>query len=1849
MQEIEKVLQLTESEDTFRGTKRLANVSGYNTYLTSVVKKITFYNKDGVKRTLDNPDKATIDKILAADPSAEMEWQEVGYMKEGEIKKLGESRYVKKGERRSILDSPVYVVSVDGGDPIQMFKVEAEKLTRSGRVVKIIHREPYHQKVMMRVGGKVEKKNLTLTEVKRLKSVFKKSVVEFNKKLHGTPRQALSRPGVTAVLLEPMSRTPIFAYDATTDILPLYEKAVAMGAVSQKDMTKHEVRLELLAEINSKFVPGLGAAEKAKLEKEKAVLQDRIAGFNNFIKGAVLSQNFKNTLVTSESFFEDMKRRYPLHDINGEPLKIEDYFDMFTSATSLPFYVAKLQKMHTDEKLAKLEKIFSGTDKSRLEGSAGVVKEHLLEKENWADFEAVVAKKKKIEEIKDPKNRNLVARAVQIADRYRENITVAGVDQAVINTIVEEKVFNQAKETITIDEIIAKPKRLNAFEKELVRKHPGLTIGRLHSLKAHAFYKTITKLFGADLVVVSGPAYESRYLSQASDGRPKIIINIDSPTAFHRIYGHEIFHHVVAKAAPAEYMAFKKAAIKIIGPEGYKQIVDQFHFERGQFPPIKPGMEETADLGWLIRDLAEREISQEEFFAEVMAVTIAEKGFYERLSKTFAGKSLASKIIAWLIDRVTDVVKIFNKTHQDKAYAKSLLLNEEKQKWLNILFADFVGDTLFKDQDPLIAVERYNTPFGRKSLEELQGYAKNTKGWLQGTWKNTFPPGSRSRSHIVEKIEGLVDVLIKWIRKIKPTSFWADFYSEPRVITLMNQMVYGPNKHVSVFRNTVLNKHKDAFKNWTLQEQINFHDNFVRGRMNAYVYKDDTGQEVATANKADIPFGRKWRNMSVEIEGGPINVLTPEGVEMAKRMGYSDELIEALIAFKQTADDIWVMLKKFFPDLQKTATHYGQSIKWFKKSGEPLDRSYDWNAPSEYSFLEGRKQFLKGKNFEMTTEEIAEKYNLEFLHMDPMRMLEEYVADAYKVIYFHKTMAQALKEGYAIIDTNNGKASRAGFRPVNDGATKIMQNMAVPSGYKLLVTSPTGDATYHKFENRDETDPEKHQDAVFVSMTEATTIARAYEAKGYSVTVEEIKLDRQATITSYRLKAIDKKGKVKDLNLVYRMNERREAVLKANEIQAMINEEIKDGTKVFVEPVVSAGELSQVAQIYFHPDMANMMNNVLAADLVRRNRFGRKMVEWKNTITSIEFAVSLFHAMTIGQELLSSTSGWTWSRMKQNKNFSWKEYLKSFNPATALRDSKKIAVLMEAVLADRKLAEHPAVMRKAKELLRTDSADVVETIIQFYGAGGLLGMDKSIRSNVHYEGVMRYKMGDAKVEIINDECVITLPKGDKLPGFVPGWFGEYAPFSRQAIKDSMNEVWEKHIRETPNHPLVAAFKTGKFALMEGTTAWLMEQGIPRIKMAVFAREYSLELDRYKDDIASGKTTKEFIARNTIKFLEDRFGEVNWQNTWIAPTQKTILQFLFRSFTWFTGSWNAAAKAGIDFTKWGWLRVARGEKYELTSRGVWAINAVIAHLMVVALIYSAYLVNLGLSGGGEADDEETPWLTMLLFPRTDPLDPEARVSIPSYVTEWYKLARHLAIIGDEFEPIKTISGRFNSILGKSIDVFWTNEDFRGVTIRNEADSFVEQFLDAAWHMAPLPISVSAGTKDLKNKGFDAVNVALGALGIQDAPAAAKRSEAANVAFHVRRKEYKGRAIDADEMAMKDEVKKAAYQWGKGNKKLMQKLLAEQKISIREFRNALERVQMIDGQRNPSYKDPLSAAMKGLTIKGALKVWSRMTDREKETHRAEIMEKYRNMKEASFRSPEYKKEVLESMYDSGVFKR
>lgn len=249
--------------------------------------------------------------------------------------------------------------------------------------------------------------------------------------------------------------------------------------------------------------------------------------------------------------------------------------------------------------------------------------------------------------------------------------------------------------------------------------------------------------------------------------------------------------------------------------------------------------------------------------------------------------------------------------------------------------------------------------------------------------------------------------------------------------------------------------------------------------------------------------------------------------------------------------------------------------------------------------------------------------------------------------------------------------------------------------------------------------------------------------------------------------------------------------------------------------------------------------------------------------------------------------------------------------------------------------------------------------------------------------------------------------------------------------------------------------------------------IPRLKVGVFMKEYANALAESDKDITSGKKTRSQVAREIVRTVEDRFGEMNFDNFFWDRTLKSAAQLTFRSVTWKTGSvnqfWNAMRGQAEEFK-----RAYRERRAPILHRNfAWLLGMATLTAALGSIIQKMFT----------GKDPEN--LTDLVFPQIDKGDAKIRVSLPTY----FKDLVHL-----KHSPSGLVTSSFASWMGGIADL-WRNSDYYGVKIRNEDDPMLKQALDMAKHEGAslLPFSVR-GYKRMSDEDVGQLRkiLALGAM-------------------------------------------------------------------------------------------------------------------------------------------------------------
>lgn len=1486
-----------------------------------------------------------------------------------------------------------------------------------------------------------------------------------------------------------------------------------------------------------------------------------------FLRAARLTRQFQTDLIPTVDYFDQLSKQYP-------QLTAEEMYDVFAQTGSLSSLTNEINRRGREQRQLQADANHAELmQEKKKQAAAKKIAKSFLNPRQQDLFDGIAAGKKSFR--KDALlagDKEAVAAAFRIEqDLLAGNMDVADIKQDHGLPVFPEDFFQ---------------KQLDATF-EATASLAGVQTGKLRNPIAQKFYNVVAKAFGAQLIIVSDPNYRSRY-----DGKTQqIIINVQEKAPLHRVFAHELFHHVVNKADPAAYREFVRAVKAMVGPE-------RWDAAQGKYGGPVTNMEEALN-SFLLDD--------EEMLADLFSEVFTHRDFYAELSKNVPGRTLAQKLIGRLLSVVEQVMGVLDGKSR-WGYEENLLLGPGSMSQVHALLGELIGTMGTATHSDV----RYFTPFGQQP--------SNIKLDLSKTMSRIFPRGSKAYSTLADAVEHIVERSMKTVDEVS-RFFMADRGAIKPAIRLASLMAHTAEQQVQKFEARIGSKYGSVFQDF-IKSKIEPARKKIQADLKSGKLTAEQAQQLVTKFSA---------NHLREVMHDDF-VRRPLSAEQLQAK-YPPVIHEAFAAMKTMADEIALELKKIDPEFNARQNHYMQSIKWRKTDGVPFDDSFA--ALLDRSRLEGDKSFLKTKDTERTTAEIREA-GFEYRTLDPIEVARQYVRDSYQLLAYR----QMIEEGMQTNDNKGQKmirlfatpqqAAAAGYLPVNDHATALTMRLNLEQGFRVKL-----EKGYLQ---------EGGSELVFGTEEEAQRKADEYQkAFGETATVTAVKGQQRVTEgPQWLIAAIDPENTRTEFSKRFETQEEAQAYADARlKFDAEGNYQAdgggthtKDGRRFLVEKERIAPETAVTARHYFHPHLARMISRTIAPNpLLTGNvgKVGKKIMAVKNEMTMWEFSWSLFHAIFQAQELVNDRS--TRHMVKGNRNI--KEWAKSFNPIYSFRETQKVASLLEAVAKDPNLVDTPAIQAEAQKLFGMDDVDMLEILRLYPLAGGLMEMDGSTQATTHGMGTMKYRSAPHHLVVKDGKVVYEAGEFGLLKGL---------PYVRGAVSKVCSDL----LLEEPDAKVKALFNAGRFALSEGTGAWLMQYTIPRIKMTAWAHAYLQSVKKNQAQLDAGLTTKENLGYEAMMFIEDKFGEYNWQNMWLDPSMKTSLQLLFRSFTWLAGNVSAQGKAGIDFAKWGWINVARGKlgsenHYHLTEKGWWAINATISHMLTAGAMTLIYKLVMAGSDDKEAPDEEgVPLLTQYLFPRMDPKDPSYRIQIPSPVTEFWKEASHLGAFGNDVEPAKLFTGRFSSFIGQGVEAFYHGTDWRGTQIANADDSVPLSLTKKLWHtFAVTPISLSSIASQAQRKGFEADKALTSIMGFTTAPAAAMRSNATNKAFAVRRKENPGKPIEEDKANLRDKVSRAAYAYAKGDKKPLQELVKAGDISAAQAQNAIKKLPLINGRPNEAYVNPLEHALKGLTLDGAMDAWEAMTAEEKKQHRPLLVQKYRNAMSSRSKAPNDKKRFRDRM--------
>src|SRR5438046_3331236 len=89
--------------------------------------------------------------------------------------------------------------------------------------------------------------------------------------------------------------------------------------------------------------------------------------------------------------------------------------------------------------------------------------------------------------------------------------------------------------------------------------------------------------------------------------------------------------------------------------------------------------------------------------------------------------------------------------------------------------------------------------------------------------------------------------------------------------------------------------------------------------------------------------------------------------------------------------------------------------------------------------------------------------------------------------------------------------------------------------------------------------------------------------------------------------------------------------------------------------------------------------------------------------------------------------------------------------------------------------------------------------------------------------------------------------------------------------------------------------------LQGVMKPLFQIYIPNLKYSLFLRQMSEQAAEHTADLENGTMTRAELARQVVDSVENRFGELNFDNLFWNRTIKSAMQLIFRSATYKLGS------------------------------------------------------------------------------------------------------------------------------------------------------------------------------------------------------------------------------------------------------------------------------------------------------------------------------------------------------------
>lgn len=487
----------------------------------------------------------------------------------------------------------------------------------------------------------------------------------------------------------------------------------------------------------------------------------------------------------------------------------------------------------------------------------------------------------------------------------------------------------------------------------------------------------------------------------------------------------------------------------------------------------------------------------------------------------------------------------------------------------------------------------------------------------------------------------------------------------------------------------------------------------------------------------------------------------------------------------------------------------------------------------------------------------------------------------------------------------------------------------------------------------------------------------------------------------------------------------------------------------------------ELGEWYVEANTARLINNMLSRDLIRENAAGRGLMWIKNAATAVELGISPFHAVFVSIDAASSQLALG--------------MLRAYNLGIRQADGGQLLSglrqMLEAPIAPITMAREgaalPAYIEARARLEKIGVTEFGHKQIEGDQPHGILESIQHFRQVREDKNVQRLAKRFPDLDQLVDDMF--------TGGLV---IGQHSDYKVQMLGKTAMEAW------TSGNPLGAIIRAVP-TIMQGMMYPLFNVYIPNLKYSLFLRQMSEQAAENADVLESGKLTRAQLARRVADSVENRFGEMNFDNLFWNRTFKTALQFAFRSITWKLGTTKEIGGAAIgqakSFGEWAWQThqmLGEGEApkggYEklprLDMKFSWVMSMILATagigIVAAKLLSGKYPWEWAEQDKHEPGSAAAAHALYLetVHPRTGELDSRGkpvRISQPTY----WKDVEHATS-----DPGQYVMGSLSEVLGKGIDVAH-NEDYFGNYVYNPNADALTKAEQIGKYVAPVPFSIS----------------------------------------------------------------------------------------------------------------------------------------------------------------------------------